>query len=122
MSAKELIEAATYCEQVFGQVEDMSNDAGAVMPLVRHILATVRPDDDEPVTELACMESIGTPRINDWGDAVWMFGVHGPSLSIGCMCGTVTLTWGRHPIDLPDDLTMGRLRDILRGFGLKTNG
>ena len=50
MNAKELIEAATYCNEVFGQVEDMSIDAGAVMPLVRHTLTTVRPDDDEPVT------------------------------------------------------------------------
>lgn len=50
MGAKGLIDAATYCEEVFGHVEEMSNDAGAVMPLVRHILSTVRPDDDEPVT------------------------------------------------------------------------
>lgn len=55
MDAKGLIEAATYCEEVFGHVEEMSNDAGAVMPLVRHILSTVRPDDDEPVTRESCL-------------------------------------------------------------------
>lgn len=50
-TAKELIEAATH-------VRDSAQhewDAFAVSDLARHILATVHPDDDEPVTRESCL-------------------------------------------------------------------
>ena len=63
-NAKELIEAATPSGVLIAAAEDLKNRArqGGSQPtmtsdlwLAQHILSTVRPDDDEPVTRESCL-------------------------------------------------------------------
>ena len=78
MNAKELIEAATPSSVLIAAAEDLKSRArqGGSQPtmtsdlwLAQHILATVRPDDDEPVT----VERLGAVGWKGLGTPPWLY-------------------------------------------------
>ena len=108
MTAKELRQAA---ENVLGIVNDPPGWTAKIIDskrLASHVLATVRDDDDEPVTE----EWLGTVKPSR------PFITHvGPDVIDAHYCHNGTYYWGFSTKHLWE-MTRGQFRSLCRGLGI----